>query len=135
MSTIKNRLPVSLFLLRLGVFLPMFLWSIDKILNPEHAARVFEKFYFLPGLGSELFLILGILQTLIVVGFVMGLFKKYTYGLVLGMHLISTVASYQQFLNPYDGSNLLFFAALPMLSACFALFVLRDEDTFGTVNV
>ena len=30
--------------------------------------------------------------------------------------------------------NLLFFAAWPMLAACFALYLLRDLDTLGVVS-
>jgi hypothetical protein len=30
--------------------------------------------------------------------------------------------------------NLLFFAAWPMLAACFALYLLRDLDTLGVVG-
>lgn len=33
-----------------------------------------------------------------------------------------------------EGPNLLFFAAWPMLAACLALFLLRDEDTLATVG-
>jgi hypothetical protein len=42
-------------------------------------------------------------------------------------HAISTLASYRQYLAPFD--NLLFFAAWPMLAACFTLYLLRDLDT------
>jgi hypothetical protein len=47
---LKERLPLALAFLRLSVFLLMFMWTIDKFLNPEHAARVYASFYFLGGL-------------------------------------------------------------------------------------
>lgn len=42
---------------------------------------------------------------------------------VLLLHGISTLSSYRQYLDPFN--NLLFFAAWPMLAACFALYLLR----------
>lgn len=44
------------------------------------------------------------------------------------MHGVSTLVSWRDYLDPFEGPNLLFFAAWPMLAACFALFALRDFD-------
>ena len=82
-STTK-RLPVALLTLRLGVFIVMIMWSLDKFVQPEHTAGVFANFY---GLGG---------------------------------------------LDPFNNPNLLFFAAWPMLAACFTLYYLRDQDTLMT---
>jgi hypothetical protein len=49
------------------------------------------------------------------------------------MHTVSTFASWREYLSPYEGSNLLFFAAWPMLAACLMLFMMREEDRFMTV--
>jgi hypothetical protein len=49
---LEERLPLALACLRLSVFLLLFMWTIDKFLNPEHAARVYANFYFLGGLGA-----------------------------------------------------------------------------------
>jgi putative oxidoreductase len=49
---------------------------------------------------------------------------------VFVFHAISTVASYRQYLDPF--ANLLFFAAWPMLAACYTLYILRDFDTIIT---
>nr|WP_239056782.1 hypothetical protein [Wenzhouxiangella limi] len=54
----------------------MAMWSLDKILAPDHAAAVFESFYSISGMSAGLLLL----------------------------------------------------AAIPMLAACGALFLLRDED-------
>lgn len=127
-----NRLGVSLFLLRLGVAIVMIMWSLDKIFNPGHAGKVFAGFYFLPGLGATVFAILGILQLIIVIGFLVGAFKFWTYGLVLIMHAISTLASFPMY---FGFDNMLFFAAWPMLAACIALFLLRDHDRTLSVTL
>ncbi len=119
-------LPLSLLLLRIGITIVMGVWTVDKIINPEHAAAVFKNFYGLAALGDQAFLVIGIIQGLIVLAFAAGLFKTVTYGAILLMHSVSTLSSWRQYLDPFE--NLLFLAAWPMLAACVALFLMRDHD-------
>lgn len=128
----QERIATALPLLRLGVFIVMFVWTLDKFLNPQHSAAVFANFYGLEGLGGTVLALIGVLQLLVVLAFVAGFLKRYSYGLVLLMHSISTLSSWQQYLDPFN--NLLFFAAWPMLAACVALYMLRDLDTRWTVD-
>ena len=126
----NNRISTALLILRLSVFVVMLVWTLDKFIVPEHAARVYEHFYFMPRLNSTVFQIIGTAELLLLAGFLLGWQKRWTYGIVLVIHGISTVSSYQQYLSPFDPStNLLFFAAWPMLAACFTLYYLRDLDT------
>ncbi|MDF1579034.1 MAG: hypothetical protein P1P81_11400, partial [Desulfobulbales bacterium] len=129
-----NRLAVSLFTLRLTVALVMLVWNLDKFINPGHAAAVYEKFYLLGGLGSEVMYLIGAMEIAIVTLFLFGIMKRYSYGIVLILHGISTFSSYKQYLVPYDGANILFFAAWPMLAACLALYLLRDHDVLFTIG-
>lgn len=126
MKSPESRLPISLLLLRLGVFVVLLMWTLDKFVRPEHAAAVFGKFYLLEGLGQGAFFAIGLAQLAIIVAFVVGLFRTWTYGLVLAMHGVSSLSAVKQYLAPFD--NLLFFAAWPMLAACLALFLLREDD-------
>ena len=128
----ENRLPVALMTLRLSVFLVMLVWTLDKFFDPAHAARVFDHFYFMKGLGPAVMYVVGAVELIIVIGFVLGIAKRFTYGAVLLLHAVSTLASFQMYLNPAEGR--LFFAAWPMLAACFALYLLRDRDTMLTVS-
>lgn len=125
-----KRLSLSLLGLRLSVFLVMLMWTLDKFNHPEHAAGVFSHFYAVDGLGTSVFVILGALELVLLLAFVLGLARRFTYGAVLLLHTGSTMSSWQQYLHPYEGSNLLFFAAWPMLAACLALYLLRDSDGF-----
>ncbi len=131
-QTLDQRLPQALLALRLGVFIVMFMWTLDKFVAPGHAAAVFENFYGLEGLGTTTFYIIGSLQMVLILGFLAGVMKRLTYGLVFLLHGISTLSSYAQYLNPFE--NLLFFAAWPMLAACFALYYLRDQDNLLTLE-
>lgn len=130
----EKKLPLALFLLRLGVFVVMFIWTVDKFVRPGHAASVYENFYYISGLGNTLFYIIGLIEMIILAGFLLGFRKRLTYGAVLALHAISTLSSFKQYLSPFSGPNLLFYAAWPMLAACFALYYLRDEDTMLVVS-
>ncbi len=128
----KDKLQLPLFLLRASVFIVMAMWSLDKILMPDHAAAVFENFYFISGMGAGILLAIGLIQLAIEVAFLLGLWKFWTYGFVLVTHAISTLSSWQQYLDPFN--NMLFLAAIPMLAACIALFLLREEDSMLTLS-
>jgi len=129
-----SRLPLSLLLLRLSVFLVMLMWTVDKFVRPGHAASVFQSFYGLEGLGSAVMYAAGVAELLLILGFVAGLKKRFTYGAVLALHAVSTLSSFRQYLSPFEGASLLFFAAWPMLAACLALYWLRDQDTLCSLG-
>ena len=136
MSSLDNRshVGVALLVLRLSVFVVMLVWMIDKFVRPAHAASVYEQFYFLRGLGPSVIYTIAGLELAILLGFVIGFVPRLTYGLVLLFHAVSTFSSFRQYLHPFESVNLLFFAAWPMLGACFALYYLRDLDTLWTVS-
>jgi len=123
-----KRLAIALLIMRIGVFVVMIMWSIDKIVNPGHAADVFKGFYFIAGMGAGLLTAIAIVQIILELAFLAGLFKTITYGYVLIVHAVSTLSSWRQYLDPLNKDNMLFLAAIPMLAACIALFMLRDRD-------
>ncbi len=134
MSQHNKALPIALFGLRASVFLVMFMWTLDKFINPAHAAKVYGSFYFIGGLESSVMLIVGIIELIILAAFLIGWHKKFSYGLVLVIHAVSTLSAFKYYLSPFASTHLLFFAAWPMLAACIALFLLRDEDVLLTVR-
>ena len=127
----RKQLGISLLLLRLGIAAVFLIWTVDKFVNPGHAAAVFEKFYKVPGLSATMAYAVGAVQMLMVIAFTVGLFRTWTYGLILIMHAISTFSSWAKYLDPWTYPHLLFFAAIPMLSACVALFLLRRFDIYS----
>jgi putative oxidoreductase len=128
MSFPIRKLEISLLALRLSVALVMLIWAVDKFVRPEHSASVFAGFYGIPGLGETAAFILGGAQLLLVLAFLAGIARTFTYGAILLLHAVSTLATWRQYLVPYEDINILFFAAWPMLAACLALFLLRDQD-------
>jgi glycerol-3-phosphate acyltransferase PlsY len=131
-SDIERRLAISLLLLRLSLGLVMMVWAFDKILNPGHGAAVFEGFYGLSGIGESLIPMIGIAQGLIVLAFLLGFAKTWSYGTVLFMHAVTTLVSFSAYLQPLK--NILFFAAWPMLAGLIALFLLRHQDRIASID-
>ena len=128
----EPRLALSLLLLRLSLGLVMMVWAFDKILNPSHGAAVFEGFYGLSGLGESVITTIGVVQGLIVLAFLLGIARTWSYGAVLFMHAVTTLVSFSAYLQPLK--NILFFAAWPMLAGLIALFLLRHQDRIASVG-
>ena len=129
-----NRVGVALLVLRVTVFLVMLIWTIDKFVEPQHASKIMEHFYFIKGVGSSMIYVIGAIELGVLGAFVVGVAKQWSYGLVFLFHAVSTLSSYKQYLHPFVAPNMLFFAAWPMLGACFVLYYLRDLDTLWTAH-
>lgn len=133
--TFDRRIPIALLTLRLSIFVVMLMWTLDKFIRPEHTASIFEKYYFVGGLGHVISRTLGGLELVLLAGFILGLAKRWTYGAVFVLHTVSTLSAFKHYLTPFgEGPHLLFFAAWPMLAACFTLYLLRDLDRLGVVR-
>ncbi|MCF6214899.1 MAG: hypothetical protein L3J58_01850 [Emcibacter sp.] len=124
-----KRLAISLFLIRITVFLVMFMWTLRKYFDPVHAGKLFAKYYAIPGLNEVMIYGIVAVQMVLIFAFLFGIAKFWTYGLVMVLHGGSTFAPLMKYFAPYEGTHLLFFAAWPMLAACITLFLLRDKDT------
>ncbi|MDQ6939005.1 MAG: hypothetical protein M3119_02490 [Verrucomicrobiota bacterium] len=124
----SSRIATVLLILRVTVFLVMLVWTIDKFVRPEHAISVFEHFYGMAGVGKSVVFAIAGLETILLIAFLLGLAQRFTYGAVLLLHGLTTLVSFRQYFAPFEKANILFFAAWPMLGACFALYYLRDMD-------
>jgi putative oxidoreductase len=91
--------------------------------------HLLRAFLFLGGFSPTIIYALGGAELLLLIGFVIGFAPRLIYGLVLLLHAVSTFSAFRQYFHPFEGPNILFFAAWPMLGACFALYYLRDLDT------
>ena len=134
MSSPTRNLQISLLALRVSVALVLLVWAVDKLVRPEHSSDVFAGFYGVAGVGDGIVIALGVAQLLLVLAFLAGIARTWTYGAVLLMHAATTLVSWRQYLAPYEGPNILFFAAWPMLAACLALFLLRDQDRMWVIG-
>ena len=83
-------LPLALLILRLGIGAFLLVWASLKFLRPEWMVNVFRGTY---GLGfvtkdnaETISLIVGSLQMILVILFILGIWRTLTYGAVTIMH-------------------------------------------------
>lgn len=131
--TSNRRLEIGLLLIRVSTAAFFLVWSLEKILHPEITQRVFSTFYFME-ISTTVAIALGVAQTAVILGFLVGFAKRWTYGALLVMHGISTVSTWERLIDPYTTPNHLFWAAVPALAALAMLYLMRDEDRLFTVS-
>ncbi len=124
----------ALLALRLTIFVVMAVWAIDKLLDPRHTNLIFQHFYGLQWVGEDVARVLGAFEIVLLIAFVAGIWKRWTYGVVLLLHALSTFVSFREYLTPWRDDHLMFFAAWPMLAGCYALFTMRDSDVLVTIR-
>lgn len=120
----------ALFVLRVGIMIVFVMWTIDKFANYKHFSGMFAHYYWGIKISQPVLLMLGVGEViLLMLFFFTNYFKKWTYGIILVAHLITTLISFHRLLPPYEIHQLLYFGSIPLLCSCIALFLLRDEDT------
>jgi len=128
----NREIPAALLILRLGLGAFLLLFGIDKLVAPATAVEVMTQYYGLT-IAHGMVLAAGVLEILLGLAFLAGWWKTLSYGLGLLLHAVSTLATYRELLTPF-GANHLFLAAIPVLAAFIALFLLRRYDTFTPWN-
>ena len=68
----SNRVGVALLVLRITVFLVILIWTIDKFVEPHHASKIMEHFYFIKGVGSSMIYVIGAIELGVLGAFVVG---------------------------------------------------------------
>ncbi|NNE41043.1 MAG: hypothetical protein HKN14_09015 [Marinicaulis sp.] len=125
---------LALFILRLTLTIFFALWAAEKFIKPETTVKIWDAFYLVGNLPLEASYAIGVIQSIVIVLFFFGILKFWTYGFLMVTHGLSTFSTYERIFDPFSGSNHLFLAAIPVLGALIALFMLRHEDTMLTLS-
>ena len=126
---------VSLLLLRISLGWLMVLWGYDKISNVEHAVRVSEGFYGGLITGPAVWQVAGVAQVLLGLVVVAGLFRRFSYPVLLAITGVTLLAVWKSILDPFglvtDGGNLIFFPSSTIFFAGLTLVAFRAEDALS----
>jgi putative oxidoreductase len=131
----QSQVRLALLFTRISIALVLFMWTLDKFVNPQHAIDVYAYFYFIGGLSATAIYTIGGLEMALIVCFIAGIKKNISYLIVLIIHAVSTLSSFAIYLSPFGECHLLFFAAWPMLAACVLLYLMRGSDTMLSFNL
>lgn len=123
-----HKVAFALLIIRLSIAAFFVAWTSLKFLRPEWFENIFHKFYGLEFITQNLASIFGAAQMLVVIAFALGLWRVVSYGIVLVMHAVGTFASLPNLMDYTTHPNQLMWAAVPVLGALVALFLLREED-------
>ena len=147
-----TRLPLALLILRLGIGAFLLVWASLKFLRPEWMANVFRGTYGQDWVTKEnidtLSLVIGSAQLLLVVLFILGVWRTLTYGAVTVMHatgitgaLVTGNLLFKGGLAKAFATNTfeigytsfpanLLWTSVTTLAALVALFMLRHADRY-----
>jgi uncharacterized membrane protein YphA (DoxX/SURF4 family) len=127
-AALSTALARALLALRitLGIFLLQ--WGIEKFAVPENTPAIWGHFYGI-GVLQALAYLFGAVETAIAICLFFGLFRTLSYGAALALHAVTVVVTWRQLIDPWgDPVSHLFIAAVPVLGAFLALFLLRHWD-------
>ena len=126
---------VSLLLLRISLGWLMVLWGYDKISNVDHAVRVSEGFYGGLITGAGIWQAAGFAQVVLGLVVVAGIFRRFSYPVLLTVTGITLLAVWKSILDPFglvtDGGNLIFFPSSTIFFAGLALVAFRADDVLS----
>ena len=143
-----RRLSFSLLILRLFIGAFLIVWASLKFLRPEWMVNVFKGSYKLSWVTQDHAFIIGALQLLIVIIFILGLWRTVTYAFITLMHSAGVIATLLNGNLLFKGglikavstgvfkigyinfpANLLW-TSVTTLGALVALYILRHHDDY-----
>ena len=132
-GALADRLPLGLFVTRIVLGLFMLQWTLEKFILPKATTMIFDMYLFID-LSANMPMILGGIELVIVIAFMLGAFRRVSYGLILLFNIISIGSTWQKLIDPYGlisggQPNHLFTAGVVVLAASWLLYWLRDLDT------
>ena len=115
----------GLFALRVTTGLLLVIWGLEKPV--EHGVRV-------PAIVHQVLgHVLGVLEPVLGVLVVVGLWRKKTYPVVFVVLAIATLAVWRSVLDPWgwflEGANVLFYPLVIIVAGAAVLWGTQDEDT------
>ena len=124
---------ISLLLLRVSTGLYLALWGIDKLIDPEHAVNLSNRFY--GGLMSSQTLNYGVGLIEIAIGLLvmLGLFRGISYLGQIAFYLIGIVPIIGYILDPFgmylvENGRLTWFPSTTLLFASLLIITFKAED-------
>ena len=145
MTEIK-RIEIALLIMRITAAIFLGLWATLKFHHPEWQRNIFEGAYNISffTVSDNLSYFLGTVQIIIVLAFVSGFMRTYSYGLMMLMSAAGVLGSLGSFININEAGEIyaayakypknLMLTSIPTLGALVALFILRDMDNLFSLS-
>ncbi|MDA1101280.1 MAG: hypothetical protein O2967_20120 [Proteobacteria bacterium] len=123
---------LALLLLRLGLAWFLFVWAVNKIIEPGQYVRIWSYFHGID-IGASLPYFMGGAQIVICIAAALGLWRRISYGLLFAMHLVTVIVILPSLTAPFviednfpvNRNNAI---ALAALGGFAAIWLLRHRD-------
>ena len=136
-----RKIEIALLIIRLTAAIFMGLWASLKFIRPEWTQNIFQGSYkievllfFLAPISIQFVYVLGVIQIIIVPAFALGLWRTWTYGLMMLMSAAGVLGSLGSYMSYFNYPKNLMLTAIPTLGALIALFILRDLDNLFSLS-
>ena len=124
----------SLLALRASTGLLLLIWALVRLAATDAAIGVSDKYYF--GLASSAMLqyVLGVVQVLLALAVIFGLFRRVSYPLQAIWLGLGALFVWKSIIDPLgivfgqDNVQILFFPSLTVFIATLVLLAFKDED-------
>ncbi|MEM8651280.1 MAG: DoxX protein [Pseudomonadota bacterium] len=135
MSNTK-KIEIALLIIRVTTAIFLGLWATLKFWRPEWQRNIFSGSYNIGfiEITDVISYGLGALQLVVVFAFLIGLWRFWTYGLMMLMSAAGVLGSLDSFLVYYNFPKNLMLTSIPTLGALVALFILRDMDNLFSIS-
>ncbi len=130
----KRKIEIALLILRLSIGAFLAVWASLKFLRPEWMVNIFRGSYGQAWVTQDMAFLVGTLQAIIVLAFLIGFARTITYGFVTLMHATGVIASIPSLINFTKYPSNLLWTSVATLGALIALFILRDLDNLFSVS-
>ena len=125
----------SLLFLRVSTGLLVIIWGLIKIMKPEAAIGVSNKYYGGSVSMEALQMPWGALQVIVGLLVILGLMRRFAYPLQAAILCLGALAIWKYLLDPFgmyllaQGDNqVLFFPSLTVAAATLVIWAFKDED-------
>ncbi len=124
---------IGLCALRVATGWLLVLWGLDKIVDVSHGLRVTEAFYGgILGGSASVHHVLGVLQALLGLLVVLGLWRRFAYPVMFVVLAVTAVGVWKSILDPWgwvlDGASVLFYPSAIILAGATTLWGAMDDD-------
>ena len=123
---------LPLLILRVSLGWLMVVWGVDKLTDPDHGRAVAESFYLGIGSGGTFLTVAGVLQIVLGLLVVIGLFRRLTWPVMAVVNGITLVAVRASIVDPWgfflEGGNLVFYSSAVIFAAILVCWSALEED-------
>lgn len=131
-----KRIQAGLLIIRVTAAIFLGLWATLKFHHPEWQRNIFEGAYNIGFLTitDNLSYFLGTVQIIIILAFVSGFKRNWTYAIVALMSAAGVLGSLGSLMTYYNYPKNLMLTSIPTLGALIALYIMRDLDNLFSLS-